>query len=157
MFSLYHDFVYTVICMRLVQEFKEFAVKGNAIDMAVGIVIGTAFGGLVKSLVDDILMPPIGMLISNVDIRDIFIPLSTEMYPSLQAAKAAGVATINIGIFLNTTLTFLLMAVALFFMVKTINRLKRAEVSPTTKLCPECKSSINIEAKRCPECTSVIP
>lgn len=143
--------------MKIVQEFKEFAVKGNAIDMAVGIVIGTAFGGLVKSLVDDILMPPLGALVSNVDFRDIFIPLSTESFTSIQAAKAAGVATVNIGIFANVVLTFLLMSFALFLMVKSINKLKRSDpASPTTKTCPECKSSINIEAKRCPNCTSVI-
>lgn len=144
--------------MKIVQEFKEFAVKGNAIDMAVGIVIGTAFGGLVKSLVDDILMPPLGMLVSNVDFKEIFIPLSRDHFASLQAAKAAGVATLNIGIFINTALTFFLMSVALFLMVKSINKLKNATPAPTptTKVCPECKSTVNIDAKRCPNCTSAI-
>ncbi len=142
--------------MKIVQEFKEFAVKGNAIDMAVGIVIGTAFGALVKSLVDDVLMPPLGSLVSNVDFKDIFIPLSRDHYASFQAAKAAGVATINIGIFINTALTFFLMSLALFLMVKFINKLRSPAPTPTTKICPECKSSVNIEAKRCPNCTSMI-
>jgi large conductance mechanosensitive channel len=142
--------------MSIVQEFKEFAVKGNAVELAVGIVIGTAFSALVKSLVDDVMMPPIGALISNVDFRDIFIALSTNAdYPSIQAAKAAGVPTINIGIFLNAVLSFFLVSLALFLVVKAMNKLRRQKDTPTTKTCPECQSSIHIDAKRCPNCTTI--
>jgi large conductance mechanosensitive channel len=106
--------------------------------------------------VDDVMMPPIGALISNVDFRDIFIPLSTNTdYPSIQAAKAAGVPTINIGIFLNAVLSFFLVSLALFLVVKAMNKLRRQKDTPTTKTCPECQSSIHIDAKRCPNCTTI--
>lgn len=112
----------------MLKEFKEFAVKGNVIDMAVGIIIGAAFGTIVKSLVDDIIMPPIGLLLGGVDFSDIFIQLSgDEPVASVEAAAEAGIATINIGVFINTVLTFLIVAFAVFLLVKQINRLKRKE------------------------------
>lgn len=142
--------------MSVVQEFKEFAMKGNAVELAVGIVIGTAFSALVKSLVDDIMMPPLGVLTKNVNIKDIFISLSTDNYPTVQAAQAAGAPTINIGLFFNAAISFILISFALFIVVKVMNRLRRQKDAPTTKTCSECQSSININAKRCPNCTSIL-
>ncbi len=112
----------------MLNEFKEFAVKGNVVDMAVGIIIGAAFGTIVTSLVDDIIMPPIGVILGNVDFSDIFINLSGGDYPSLAAAKEAGAATINIGVFLNNVISFLIVAWAVFFLVKGMNRLRRQHV-----------------------------
>ena len=137
------------------KEFKEFAVKGNVVDMAVGIIIGAAFGKIVTSFVGDILMPPIGLLMGKVDFSNLFVNLSGKPYESLAQAKAAGVATINIGLFLNTIIDFVIVAFAIFLMVKWINRLKRApEPEKTTRECPFCFSSISIRAVRCPQCTS---
>ena len=145
-------------------EFKEFAVKGNVVDMAVGIIIGTAFGTIVKSLVADVIMPPIGLLLGNVDFSELFIVLKQGAvagpYLTLAEAQKAGAVTLNLGVFINTVISFLIVAFAVFFLVKGINRLKRnevakpAEVAPTTKECPFCASSIPVKATKCPHCTS---
>jgi len=143
----------------IIKEFKEFAMRGNVIDMAVGIIIGAAFGKIVTSLVSDLLTPPIGKLMGNVDFSNLFICLSAEQYPTLEAAKAAGVATINYGIFINTVVDFIIVAFAIFLLVKQVNRLKKAPDSeapeePKEKECPFCVSMIPIKAVRCPQCTS---
>ncbi len=147
----------------MLKEFKEFAVRGNVVDMAVGIIIGAAFGTIVNSLVADILMPPIGMLLGNIDFTNLFIVLkegskAAGPYASLAAAKAAGAVTINYGFFINTIISFLIVAFAVFLLVRNINRLKRQEEAPppvpTTKECPFCVSAIPIKATRCPHCTS---
>ena len=140
------------------KEFKEFAMRGNVVDLAIGIIIGGAFGKIVSSFVSDILMPPIGLLLGKVDFSNLFIGLSDKTYATLQEAKAAGAATINYGLFFNTVLDFLIVAFAVFLLVKQINRLKREEqpapVAPTVKDCPFCLSSIPLKATRCPQCTS---
>jgi len=145
------------------KEFKEFAVKGNVVDMAVGIIVGAAFGTIVKSLVDDIIMPPIGLLLGNVDFSDLFITLkqgaTAGPYTTLAVAKSAGAVTWSYGAFLNTIVSFLIVALAVFFLVKGINRLKRQEAAtppaaPATKECPYCLSAIPIKATRCAHCTS---
>ena len=147
--------------MKMFNEFKEFAVKGNVIDMAVGIIIGGAFGTIAKSLVEDVLMPPIGMMLGNVDFSNMFMVLregpTGGPYTNLAAAKGAGAITLNYGLFVNNVLSFLVVAFAVFFMVRTINRLKRLnESAPTTKACPMCATDIPLAAKRCPHCTSEI-
>ena len=138
------------------KEFKEFAVKGSVMDMAVGIIIGAAFGRIVGSLVNDVLMPPIGLLLGKVDFASLFISLSGTTYDSLAAAKAAGAPTLNYGVFLNTVLEFLIVAFVVFLLVKQVNRLRRepAPAAPTTKECPHCLTAIPIKATRCPACTS---
>ncbi len=144
------------------KEFREFAMKGSVIDMAVGIIIGAAFGTIVNSLVQDVIMPPIGMLLGNVDFSNIFAVLKEGKvagpYASVAAAKAAGAVTINFGVFVNTIISFILIAFAVFLLVRTINRLKRQEeapaAAPTTKECTYCFSAIPIKATRCPNCTS---
>jgi large conductance mechanosensitive channel len=140
------------------KEFKEFAMRGNVVDLAIGIIIGGAFGKIVSSFVSDVLMPPIGLLLGKVDFSNLFIGLSDKTYTTLQEAKAAGAATINYGLFFNTVLDFLLVAFAVFLLVKQINRLKREEApapaAPTTKDCPFCLSSVPLKAIRCPHCTS---
>jgi large conductance mechanosensitive channel len=140
------------------KEFKEFAMRGNVVDLAIGIIIGGAFGKIVSSFVSDILMPPIGVLLGKVDFSNLFIGLSGKTYTTLQEAKAAGAATINYGLFFNTVLDFLIVAFAVFLLVKQINRLKREEqpapAAPTTKDCPFCLSSVPLKAIRCPHCTS---
>jgi large conductance mechanosensitive channel len=137
-------------------EFKKFAMRGNVLDMAVGIIIGAAFGRIVTSIVDDILMPPIGRLLGGVDFSNLFITLTGQQYESLAAAKAAGAATINYGVFMNTVINFLIVAFAVFLLVKQVNRLQPAGPPPeaTTKNCPLCLSSIPIKATRCAFCTS---
>jgi large conductance mechanosensitive channel len=145
------------------KEFKEFAVKGNMIDLAVGIIIGAAFTGIVNSLVNDIIMPPIGLLLGKVDFTNLFLTLSGLKFNTLAEAKAGGAVTLNYGVFVNAIISFLIVAFAVFILVKQINRIRRTletetEKAPTTKPCPYCKSLINIEAVRCPNCTSeVVP
>jgi large conductance mechanosensitive channel len=140
------------------KEFKEFAVKGNVMDMAVGIIVGAAFGKIVGSLVSDLLMPPIGLLLGKVDFSNLFVNLSGTAYPSVAAAKAAGAPTLNYGMFLNTVLEFVIIAFAVFLVVKQLNRLRRepAPAEPTTKDCPHCLTAIPIKATRCAACTSTL-
>ena len=142
--------------MGIIKEFKEFAIKGNVLDMAIGIIIGTAFGKIVTSLVSDIIMPPIGLLLGKVNFKDLYLNLSGQQYESLEAAKAAGAATINYGTFINLVIDFLIVAFVMFMIIKQVNRTKRKpEPGPaTTKECPFCLSTIPIKATRCPACTS---
>lgn len=148
--------------MGMLKEFRTFAVKGNVVDLAVGIIIGGAFGTIAKSLVDDVLMPPIGLLLGGVDFADLFVLLRAGSppgpYASLAEAQAAGAVTVNYGQFINNVITFLIVAWAVFFLVRAINRLKghdeEAPAAPTEKACPYCRRAIPIEASRCPECTS---
>lgn len=140
----------------MLKEFKEFAMRGNVVDMAIGIVIGAAFGKIVSSFVEDIIMPPIGLLLGGVDFTNIFINLSGGDYASLEAAKEAGAATMNIGVFINTLLDFVIVAFAIFLVIKQMNRMNKEEppADPTTKDCPHCMTPIPIKASRCPNCTS---
>jgi large conductance mechanosensitive channel len=148
--------------MIMLKEFKEFAVKGNVVDMAVGIIIGAAFGTIVKSLVDDVIMPPIGLLLGKVDFSSLFITLregaTAGPYATPAIAKAAGATVLSYGVFLNAIIYFLIVAFAVFLLVKGINKLKRQEAAPpavpTAKDCPFCFSSIPIKATKCPHCTS---
>jgi len=149
--------------MGMVKEFKEFAVKGNVVDMAVGIIMGGAFGTIAKSLVNDVLMPPIGLLLGGVDFANLYLTVKPGdpggPYASLSAAQEAGAVTINLGVFLNNVISFLIVALAVFFLVKGINNLKRKEEAappppPDSKDCPFCVSSVPIKATRCPHCTS---
>ena len=141
------------------KEFKEFAMRGNVLDMAVGIIIGAAFGTIVTSLVNDVIMPPIGLVVGNVDFSNLFAVLkegkTAGPYSSLASAKAAGAVTLNVGVFINTVINFLIVAFAIFLLIRSINKLKRQEeAAPTTKDCPYCLTSIPIKATRCAHCTS---
>ena len=144
----------------MLKEFKEFAMRGNVVDMAVGIIIGAAFGAIVKSLVDDVIMPPIGMLMGNVDFANLYVVLkegaaAAAPYASLADAKKAGAVTINYGVFINSVISFLIVAFAVFMLIRNINRLQReSPVEVTTKECPFCTSLIPLKATRCPLCTS---
>ena len=142
----------------MLQEFKKFALQGNVLDMAVGIIIGASFGKIITSIVNDVLMPPIGLLLGRVDFTSLFINLSGNPYASLAEAKAAGAPTINYGLFLNTVLDFVIVAFVIFLLVKQINRLKSQKAAPatapTTRDCPRCFSGIALRATRCPFCTS---
>ena len=140
----------------MLKEFKEFAMRGNVLDMAVGIIIGAAFGKIVSSFVADIVMPPLGMLLGHMDFTQLFITLNGQHYETLAAAKEAGAPTLNYGIFINTVLDFLLVAFAVFLLIKAVNSAKRKqEAAPaTTKKCPRCLSEIPIAATRCAHCTS---
>jgi large conductance mechanosensitive channel len=142
----------------MLKEFKELAVRGNVLDLAVGVIIGAAFGKVVTSLVDDIIMPPIGLMLGKVDFANLFVDLSGKHYPSVAAAKAAGAPTINYGLFLNTVLSFLIVAFVVFLIVREFNKLRRGEekpkAEPVVKECPYCLSPIPIKATRCPHCTS---
>ncbi|MBN2258398.1 MAG: large conductance mechanosensitive channel protein MscL [Anaerolineaceae bacterium] len=141
----------------MIKEFKEFALRGKVMDMAVGVIIGTAFGKIISSLVSDILMPPIGLLLGNVDFTNIYWSLSGEKFKSLMDAQAAGAATINIGLFINTLIDFIIIAIVLFLVLKPINKLaktKETPAEPTEKECPFCLSTIPLKATRCPHCTS---
>ncbi|HEY6131935.1 MAG TPA: large-conductance mechanosensitive channel protein MscL [Halioglobus sp.] len=147
----------------MLQEFKQFAMRGNVIDMAVGIIIGGAFGTIVKSLVDHVIMPPIGLLLGGVDFSDLFITLkdgaTAGPYPTLDAAQQAGAVTISYGLFINAVISFLIVAFAVFLLIKSINNLqfqKPAIEEATTKECPYCASTIAIKATRCPNCTSTL-
>jgi len=139
----------------MVGEFRKFIVRGNVIDLAVGIVIGAAFTTVVKSFVDDILMPPIGRLAGGVDFSNLFLPLDGKHYPSLEAAKTAGAATVNYGVFINNVIAFLIVAFAVFLLVKAYERVRRQEeVAVTQKDCPFCAEKVALAARRCPHCTS---
>ncbi|MGC8493099.1 MAG: large-conductance mechanosensitive channel protein MscL [Syntrophobacteraceae bacterium] len=146
------------------KDFKEFAMRGNVVDMAVGIVIGAAFGTIVKSFVADVLMPPIGLLLGNVDFSNFFVTLKQGAkapgpYGSLAAAKAAGAVTLNYGFFINTVISFLIVGFSVFLLVKAINGMKRKEpesTEPTSRECPFCLSLIPVKASRCPHCTSQV-
>ena len=150
--------------MSMLKEFKEFAVKGNVVDMAVGIIIGGAFGTIVKSLVSDVIMPPIGLLLGNVDFSQLFVVLkegsAPAPYATIAEAQAAGAVTINYGLFFNAVVSFVIVAFAVFMLIRAINRLKREEeapaAEPTQKDCPHCFTSVPIKAVRCPNCTSEI-
>ena len=144
------------------KEFKEFAMRGNVVDMAVGIIIGGAFGTIVKSLVSDVMMPPIGLLLGGVDFSDLFLTLkdgaTAGPYATLAGAQAAGAVTISYGLFINAVISFMIVAFAVFLLIKAINKLQREKEAPkeepTTKECPHCFSTIAIKATRCPNCTS---
>jgi large conductance mechanosensitive channel len=146
----------------MLKEFKEFALKGNVIDMAVGIIIGAAFGTVVNSLVSDIIMPPIGLFLGKVDFSSLFIILKEGVvpgpYPSLAAAKASGAVTVNYGIFVNTIISFLIIGFTVFLVVRYVNKLRREKEAlpavPTTKECPFCLSTVPVKATRCAYCTS---
>jgi large conductance mechanosensitive channel len=141
--------------MSMLKEFRDFAMRGNVIDLAIGIIIGAAFTQIVNSLVNDIVMPPIGLLLGGVDFSDIFINLSGTDYPSLAAAKEAGAPVIAIGQFINYVVHFLIIAFVIFIVVKQINRFNRpAPAAPTKKDCPRCATAIPLKATRCPNCTS---
>ena len=149
------------------KEFREFAMRGNVVDMAVGIIIGAAFGAIVKSIVDDVIMPPIGLLLGNVDFSNLFVVLKeghqpAGPYATLAEAHAAGAVTLNYGLFINTLISFIIIAFSVFLLIRGMNRLKdrldrQTSASVTTKSCPYCFSTININATRCPQCTSDLP
>lgn len=144
------------------KEFREFAMRGNVVDMAVGIIIGAAFGAIVKSLVDDVIMPPIGMLLGNVDFSNLFVVMkeghkAAGPYATLAEAHAAGAVTLNYGLFINTIISFIIVAFSVFLLIRGMHRMQERLAAPTaatTKECPRCFSSINIKATRCPQCTS---
>jgi len=141
----------------MMKEFKEFAMRGNVVDLAVGVIIGAAFGKIVSSLVEDVIMPPIGQLLGHVNFSGLFINLSGKTYETLEAAKAAGAPTLNYGIFLNNVINFLIVAFAVFLVVHQVNRWTRkleAPAAPTTKDCPQCALAIPLAAKRCGHCTT---
>jgi large conductance mechanosensitive channel len=143
----------------MVKEFKEFIMRGNVVDLAIGIIIGAAFGKIITSLVNDIIMPPIGMVLGKINFSDLFISLNGTKYDSLDAATKAGAPTINYGLFINNIIDFVIVAFIIFLIVKAINRMKRpveapAAAAPATKECPFCSTAIPITAKRCPNCTS---
>jgi large conductance mechanosensitive channel len=144
------------------KEFKEFVLRGNVVDLAVGIIIGASFTSIVNSLVNDIIMPPIGMLLGDVDFTNLFLTLNEgtppRPYMTLESAQAAGAVTVNYGIFINAVISFLIVAFAVFILISSINRMQRSKPAlppaPTTKACPFCKTEIHLEASRCPNCTS---
>ena len=138
------------------QEFKKFIQRGSVIDLAVGVIIGGAFGSIVNSLVNDMIMPPVGLLVGNVDFSNLYINLSGGNYSSLAEAQNAGAVTINIGLFINTLINFLILAFVIFILVHQVNKLQKPETAtdPVTKECPFCYSNIPVKATRCPQCTS---
>ncbi|HVL01141.1 MAG TPA: large-conductance mechanosensitive channel protein MscL [Dongiaceae bacterium] len=143
----------------ILKEFRQFAMRGNVVDMAVGIIIGGAFGTIVKSLVSDVIMPPIGLLLGGVDFSDLFITLkegaTAGPYATLAAAQSAGAVTLSYGLFINSIVSFMIVAFAVFLLIKGINRLQNTQpAAPTTKDCPYCFSAIPLKAIRCPQCTS---
>jgi large conductance mechanosensitive channel len=142
----------------MLKEFKKFALKGNMIDLAVGIIIGGAFSGIVNSLVNDIIMPLLSLLTKNIDFTNLFIALDGKHYDTIQLAKEEGVATVNYGTFISGVLNFLIMAFVVFLMVRGINKWKKPEpvATPTTKKCPHCLSDMNLNATKCPYCTSEV-
>ena len=138
------------------KEFKEFAMRGSVLDLAIGVIIGAAFGAIVSSFVNDIIMPPIGLVLGRVDFANLFITLAGQTYPTVKAAKEAGAVTINYGVFLNTVLNFVIVAFAIFMVIKQVNRMQRPApaAAPTTRECPYCKMTAALKATRCPHCTS---
>jgi large conductance mechanosensitive channel len=142
----------------MIKEFKEFIMRGNVLDLAIAVIIGGAFGKIITSFVNDIIMPPIGLLLGNVDFSNLFINLSGTPYKSLAEAQTAGAPTLNYGLFLNTVIDFLIVAFVIFLVVRTANRLQKPKpvppAEPTTKECPYCISTIPVKATRCPNCTS---
>jgi large conductance mechanosensitive channel len=144
----------------MLKEFRDFALRGNVLDLAVGIILGVAFGAIIQSLVNDIIMPPIGMLLGNVDFTDLFLALDGNTYPSLAVAQEAGAPTINYGVFINTIINFLIVAFAIFLLIRWFNRMRAPTpaaatvAEPTTKACPHCTLEIPIKATRCPQCTA---
>lgn len=146
----------------MINDFKSFIMRGNVLDMAVGIIIGASFGSIVKSLVDDVIMPPIGLLLGNVDFSNLFIVLKdgtqAAPYATLAAAKAAGAVTLNVGLFINTVISFMIVAFAVFMLIRAVGRLRRQEeaapAAPTSKTCTYCYTDIPLQATRCPHCTS---
>jgi len=139
----------------MLKDFKEFALRGNVVDLAVGVIIGAAFGRIGSSLVDDVIMPPIGRLMGHVDFANLFINLSDKPVASVAAAKAAGIPTINYGIFLNTVISFLIVAFVVFLLIRQINRLwPKPVAATTTKDCPQCAMAIPLAAKKCGHCTT---
>lgn len=142
----------------MLKEFKEFALRGNMLDLAVGVIIGGAFNSIVKSLVDDVIMPLISLFTGKIDFSNLFIALDGSSYATLAAAQEAGAATLNYGNFISGVINFIIMAFVVFMIVKAINKLNKkpeaAPAAPTTKICPHCKSEIHIDATRCPHCTS---
>lgn len=141
----------------MLEEFKKFALRGNVMDLAIGVIIGAAFGKIVTSLVDDIIMPPLGLLLGKVDFSNLFVSLSGQSYSSLADAKAAGAPTLNYGLFLNSVVNFLLIAVVIFFLVKWLNKIYGEPEKPKQhEPCPYCLTSIPLKATRCPACTSEI-
>jgi large conductance mechanosensitive channel len=140
----------------MLKEFKEFAMKGNVLDMAIGVIIGAAFGKIVTSFVSDVMMPPLGLLLGRMDFSNLFINLSGTSYATLADAKKAGAATLNYGLFLNTVIDFVIVAFVIFLVVKQVNRMRAPAPAPPpapTKECPMCTSAIPVKAKRCPQCT----
>ena len=147
--------------MKILNEFKKFALRGSVVDLAVGIIIGATFNGIVKSLVDDIIMPPLGYLVGEVDFQEFFITLGSEKYETLNEAQSAGAVTINYGVFINTLVSFLIVAFTVFLIVKGINSLREKEdknpkKTSTTRPCPYCFTDISLKASRCPNCTSKV-
>ena len=141
----------------MLKEFKEFALRGNVMDLAIAVIIGAAFGAIVTSAVNDIIMPPLGQLMGNVDFKDLFVPLDGKTYPSLAAAKTAGAPVIAYGSFINTVINFLIIAFVIFLVTKQINRLKKPAAepeAPSTKECPFCANNVPVKATRCGFCTS---
>ncbi len=142
----------------MLKEFKEFALRGNVLDMAIGVVLGVAFGKIVTSFVEDILMPPLGLVIGKVDFASLFVSLTGRHFDSVAAAKAAGAPTLNYGIFVNNVLNFVIVAFVIFLLVRQVNRFKRQPAAaPTTRECPYCCASIPLKATRCGSCTSEVP
>jgi large conductance mechanosensitive channel len=143
--------------VKMLKEFKEFALRGNVMDLAIGVIIGAAFGKIVSSLVTDILMPPIGLLLGKVDFSNLYISLTGEKFKSLADAQAAGAATLNYGIFLNNIINFIIVALVIFIIIRQINRLTKKPApaaEPTTRECPYCITQVSVKATRCPNCTS---
>ncbi len=140
----------------MLKEFKAFVLRGNVLDLAVAVIIGGAFGKIITSFVNDVLMPPFGLLLGGVDFANLFIPLDGQTYESLETAKTAGAATLNYGVFINTIIDFLIIALVIFLIVKAANKMKKPApaAAPTTKECPHCFTTISIKATRCPNCTS---
>jgi large conductance mechanosensitive channel len=142
----------------MLKEFKEFALRGSVVDLAIGVILGAAFGKIVTSLTNDIIMPPVGLLLGGVNFTDLFIALDGNQYASLAVAQAAGAPTINYGVFINTIIDFIILAFVIFLIVRQMNRIRKepAPATPTTKECPFCYTQIPIPATRCPNCTSSV-